>query len=52
MYVFRAGKYLEFAETEQPSAEDFIRFLEVLQDERLSRSTLNQMVSRSGNIMR
>jgi integrase/recombinase XerD len=42
MYVFRARKYLEFAETEQPSAEDFIRFREVLQDKRLSRSTLNQ----------
>jgi integrase/recombinase XerD len=42
MYVFRAGKYLEFAETDQPSAEDFIRFRGVLQDKRLSRSTLNQ----------
>jgi integrase/recombinase XerD len=42
MYVFRAGKYLEFSETDQPSAEDFIRFREVLQDKRLSRSTLNQ----------
>lgn len=42
MYVFRAGKYLEFAKTDQPSPEDFTKFREVLQDKRLSRSTLNQ----------
>jgi hypothetical protein len=42
MYVFRAGKYLEFAKTDQPLPEDFIRFREVLQNRRLSRSTLNQ----------
>jgi integrase/recombinase XerD len=41
-YVFRAGKYLEFAKTDQPSSEDFIRFREALQDKRLARSTLNQ----------
>jgi len=42
MYVFRAGKYLEFSETDQPTAEDFVKFREILQDKRLSRSTLNQ----------
>lgn len=42
MYVFRAGKYLEFAKTDQPSPSDFAEFREVLQDKRLSRSTLNQ----------
>lgn len=40
-YVYRASKYLEFAKTDQPSAEDFSRFREVLQGKRLSRSTLN-----------
>jgi hypothetical protein len=40
-YVYRAGKYLEFAKTDQPSVEDFSRFREVLQEKRLSRSTLN-----------
>jgi hypothetical protein len=41
MYVLRAGKYLDFAKTDQPSPSNFVKFHEVLQDKRLSRSTLN-----------
>jgi integrase/recombinase XerD len=41
MYVFRAGKYLEFAKTDQPLPSDFDTFREVLLERRLSRSTLN-----------
>jgi hypothetical protein len=41
MYVFRVGKYLEFANSNTPSREDFIKFHEVLNDRQLSRSTIN-----------
>ncbi len=41
-YVFRAGKYLEFAGTSQPTAEDHTKFREYLQTKNLARSTLNQ----------
>ena len=40
-YVLRVGKYLEFAQTDAPSLEDFAKFREKLHDERLSRSSLN-----------
>lgn len=40
-YVFRVGKYLEFAQTDAPSQEDFAKFREKLHDERLSRSSIN-----------
>jgi integrase/recombinase XerD len=40
-YVFRAGKYLEFAKTDQPTEEDHSRFREYLQEKKLARNTLN-----------
>jgi hypothetical protein len=40
-YVFRAGKYLEFAGTDQPTQEDHSRFRDFLQEKRLARNTLN-----------
>lgn len=30
MYVFRAGKYLEFAHSDTPSIDDFLMFRELL----------------------
>ena len=41
-YVFRVAKYLEFAQTDAPSLEDFTKFRDKLHDERLSRSSLNK----------
>lgn len=41
MYVLRVSKYLEFSETDSPSAEDFSRFRDYLHDKKLSRSTIN-----------
>ena len=41
MYVFRVSKYLEFAETDSPSTNDFARFRDDLHDRKLSRSTIN-----------
>jgi integrase len=40
-YVFRAGKYLEFAKTDQPTPDDHLRFREYLQEKKLARNTLN-----------
>ena len=40
-YVFRVGKFLEFAQDDAPIVEDFTRFRETLQDKRLSRSLIN-----------
>lgn len=40
-YIFRCGKYLEFAGTDQPSKEDFAKFRDYLQDKRLARNTMN-----------
>lgn len=40
-YLFRCRKYLEFAETDQPSEEDFAKFRDYLQDKRLARNTMN-----------
>jgi integrase/recombinase XerD len=40
-YVFRVGKFLEFAQDEVPQAEEFTRFREMLHEERLSRSSIN-----------
>ena len=41
MYVFRVGKYLEFAKTEIPSSEDFEMFRDAILEKDLSRSTIN-----------
>lgn len=41
MYVLHVKKYLEFAGTDSPSADDFARFRDHLHDIRLSRSTIN-----------
>ena len=41
MYVLRVTKYLEFSETDSPSADDFARFRDQLHDKKLSRSTIN-----------
>ncbi|NPV62994.1 MAG: tyrosine-type recombinase/integrase [Methanotrichaceae archaeon] len=40
-YVFRSGKYLEFAQTDHPTPEEHSRFREHLISKKLSRSTLN-----------
>jgi integrase/recombinase XerD len=40
-YVFRVGKFLEFAQDDAPNVEDFTRFREKLHDMRLSRSSIN-----------
>lgn len=40
-YLFRIEKYLEFAKTDAPSADDFAEFCEMLYDKRLSRSSIN-----------
>jgi integrase/recombinase XerD len=40
-YVFRAGKYLEFVKTDQPTTEDHSRFRDYLQEKKLARNTLN-----------
>jgi integrase/recombinase XerD len=41
MYVYRAGKYLEFAHSDTPSNDDFLKFREMLEERVLSRSTFN-----------
>jgi integrase/recombinase XerD len=41
MYVFRAGRYLQFAQTDMPSNDNFIQFRDMLQEKILSRSTIN-----------
>jgi hypothetical protein len=41
MYVLHVSKYLEFSETDSPSADDFARFRDILHDKKLSRSTIN-----------
>jgi hypothetical protein len=41
MYVFHVVKYLEFAHSNMPSDEDFLRFRELLLEKAVSRSTLN-----------
>ncbi len=38
-YVFRVGKFLEFAQSDEPQAEDFDSF-QVLQDKKLSGSSI------------
>jgi len=40
-YVFRAGKYLQFSQTDYPTEEDHSRFRDHLLSKRLARSTLN-----------
>jgi len=40
-YVGCVGRYLEFAQTDRPSAEDSVRFRELLHERGLSRSTIN-----------
>jgi hypothetical protein len=41
MYVLHVSKYLEFAETDSPCADDFAKFRDLLHDRKLSRSTIN-----------
>lgn len=41
MYVLHVSKYLEFAETDSPCADDFAKFRDLLHDKKLSRSTIN-----------
>jgi hypothetical protein len=41
MYVLHVSKYLEFAETDSPCADDFARFRDIFHDKKLSRSTIN-----------
>ncbi len=41
MYVLHVTKYLEFSETDSPSADDFAGFRDQLHDRKLSRSTIN-----------
>jgi hypothetical protein len=41
MYLLHVSKYLEFSETDSPSADDFARFRDILYDKKLSRSTIN-----------
>ncbi|MEM0498794.1 MAG: tyrosine-type recombinase/integrase, partial [Methanothrix sp.] len=40
-YVVRVGKFLEFARTDEPDADDFAAFQETLHEKRLSRSSIN-----------
>lgn len=40
-YIYSVRKYLEFANTDQPSAEDADRYRQMLLDRNLSRSTIN-----------
>ena len=40
-YVFRVGKFLEFAQNNEPQVEDFTSFQEMLHESRLSRSSIN-----------
>ncbi len=40
-YVFRAGKYLEFCKTDQPTEEDYQKFRDILLERQLARNTLN-----------
>jgi integrase/recombinase XerD len=41
MYVFRVGKFLEFAKDNKPPVDEFTRFRETLNERCLSRSTIN-----------
>jgi hypothetical protein len=52
MYVLHASKYLEFAETDSPCADDFARFRDLLHDKKLSRSTINNYSFSIKNITR
>ena len=40
-YVFRVGKFLEFAQDDLPLEEEFVRFREILLERKLSRSSIN-----------
>jgi site-specific recombinase XerD len=40
-YVFRVGKFLEFAHDDTPQVEEFTKFKNILHDKKLSRSTIN-----------
>jgi integrase/recombinase XerD len=40
-YVFRVGKFLEFARDDTPQEGDFMRFKDILHERKLSRSTIN-----------
>lgn len=40
-YVFRVGKYLEFAKTDMPTEEDSVKFRELLHEKSLSVSSIN-----------
>ena len=40
-YVFRVGKFLEFAQDDAPEVDKFTKFRELLHERRLSRSSIN-----------
>lgn len=40
-YVLRVGKFLEFAQNDEPQKEEFARFQEMLYESKLSRSSFN-----------
>ena len=40
-YVFRVGKFLEFAQNDAPHVDDFEKFREILNEKKLSRSSIN-----------
>jgi hypothetical protein len=40
-YLFRVGKFLEFAQNDMPHVDDFAKFREELHERRLSRSSIN-----------
>jgi site-specific recombinase XerD len=40
-YVFRVGKFLEFAKDDAPQVDKFTKFHEVLHERKLSRSSIN-----------
>jgi hypothetical protein len=48
-YVFRVGKFLEFAQDDAPQVEDFTRFREILHEKKLSRSSINNYWALSRN---
>jgi len=40
-YILRVGKFLEFAQNDTPHVEDFEKFREILNERKLSRSSIN-----------
>ena len=44
-YVFRVGKFLEFAGDDTPQEGEFTRFKDILHERKLSRSTINRFLA-------